>query len=370
VIGLPLVAHRLWRLGGRRALRQLAGLAAVLALAFALHAADRASYERDAGWREFLELNAWRARIVDYGAGGGAAARELESRLGLSGNDAVQLRRWFYSDRSVYPIDTLRSLVAADPLLRPGAAEAESRLREAFSYPSFLPLALVLPLLVVSGETRERLRVLALTLVPALAVVALLAVFLRAPEHVGLPALAFVPTALLVAGADGARPHGRGFWLALALAALGAFLCLRQGRADSVTAAEENRDLRRSVALLSQAPQRLYVDWAGAFRYEAALPLENASYLDGLRLYSLGWPQRSPIADRMLRSFGIDDVGRSLFERDDVGLLMNPAWRESLAAYAREHYGAELRFGETIRTPSFTVFRVERADGPPPAAQR
>jgi len=49
---------------------------------------------------------------------------------------------------------------------------------------------------------------------------------------------------------------------------------------------------------------------------------------------------------------------------------MNPAWRESLATYAREHYGTELHFDETLRTPSFTVFRVERADGPPAAAER
>jgi hypothetical protein len=121
------------------------------------------------------------------------------------------------------------------------------------------------------------------------------------------------------------------------------------------------------VAMLASAGNQLHVEWAGAFRYEAMLPLEDQSYLAGVRLYSLGWPQRSPVADGMLRRLGIGDVVRSLYERDDVGLLMNPAWQDSLAAYVREHYGAPVGFRATVRTPSFTVFRVERTDAAQPA---
>ena len=206
--GCRSLLDRLLRLERRRALRAAGGLGAVLALALALHAVDRAAYARDPGWSDFLELNSWRARIVDYGAGGdGAERRALESRLGWSENDGVALRRWLYPDRSVFPVEKLRALVQAAPAARPGAEEAWARVREAFSYPSFLPLALVLPLLVAAGGTRSGLRILLLTLVPSAAVVAALAVFLRAPEHVGLPALAFVPTALLAASDDGPRPR-------------------------------------------------------------------------------------------------------------------------------------------------------------------
>jgi hypothetical protein len=376
VVALPLALARLVRVGRPRALRALGGLAAVLSVALALHLWDRAWYERDPGWREFGELNAWRARIVDYGAGAdGPEGRALERRVGWSANDALMLRRWFYADRTVFPIEKMRTLVGAAPVVRPGAAEAGARIREAFARPSFLPMALVLPLLVACGCARDRLRVLGLTIGPALIVVGLLAVFLRAPEHVVMPALAFSATTLLVAaGADRRRPRGRWWWPALVLAAVGAALAVRQSRADSLTAAEDNRDLRRAVEKLSTRPQQLYVDWAGAFRYEGVLPLEDTSYLSGLRLYSLGWPQRSPIADRMLRTFAIDDLFRSLYERPDVCLLMNPSWRDSLEVYAHEHYGAALRFPEGVPTPSFTVFRVERADAPalvsPPAQSR
>ena len=366
VVALPLALTRLVRVGRPRALRALGGLAAVLSVALALHLGDRAWYERDPGWREFSELNAWRARIVDYGAGAvGSDGGSLEQRVGWSGNDALMLRRWFYADRTVFPIEKMRTLVGAAPVVQLGAAEARSRIREAFDHPAFLAMALVLPLLVAGGRIRDRLQALVLTLVPAVIVVGLLAVFLRAPEHVALPALAFAPTVLLVAaGADRRRPCDRWWWTALVLAGVGAALCARQSRADSLTAAEDNRDLRRSLATLSTRQERLYVDWAGAFRYEGVLPLEDSSYLSGLRLYSLGWPQRSPIADRMLQAFGIGDLFRSLYERPDVGLLMNPSWRDSLEVYAREHYGIALRFPEGVPTPSFTVFRLERMDAP------
>ena len=364
VVALPLAIERLIRSDRRMALRAVGGLAAVLSLPFALQLWDRAAYDRDPGWREFRELNAWRARIVDYGAGGdGPEGRALEQGVGWSANDAVMLRRWFYADRRVFPIEAMRRLVGAAPLAKPDAAETWSRIREAFHHPSFVPFLLSLPLLVARGRGRERLRILGLTLVPALAVVVGLAVLLRAPEHVSLPALAFPATALLVVGSGDDVPPRRGrLWgSALVLAFLAVTVAVRLDRQDAQSAVEENRDLRASVALLQSGTRQLYVDWAGTFRYEAILPLEDASYLSGLRLYSLGWPQRSPVADRMLQAAGIDDLFRSFFERPDVGLLMVPSWRDSLETYAREHYGVDVRVRESARTPAFSVFRVERS---------
>ena len=367
VVASPLVLAQLARLDRRQVVLALRWPAAVLVVALALHLWDRASYEADPGWREFGELNAWRARIVDYGAGGDSP--DLGRGAGWSANDALMLRRWFYADRAVFPVEKMRALVGAAPVARPDVAEAWVRIRDAFAYPSLLPMALALPLLVARRSARSRLRTLALALVPAVIVVVFLAVFLRAPEHIGMPALAFAPTVLLVAGdLDGERPGRRWRWPAIVLAAAAVTLASWQSRADGATAAEDNRDLRASLAMLSPRPQQLYVDWAGAFPYEAVLPLERHSYLSGLRLYSLGWPQRSPIADRMLQAHGIDDLFRSLYDRPDVFLLMNPSWRDSLEAYGRERYGVSLRLPERLLTPSFPVFQVERTDPPDPPA--
>ncbi len=361
VVAAPLCVDRLVRLG-RSGARPLAGLLAVLLACVALHLWDRGFYDRDPGWREFRQLNAWRARIVDYGAGGdGPEGQALARGVGWSANDALMLRRWFYADRKVFPIDAMRILVGEAPVTRPDAAEVQDRLHDGFRYPSFLPILLVLPLLVACGGLGGRVRVLLLTFVPAVVVLAALSVYMRAPEHVGLPTLAFAPTALLVASGPRQRQRrGGGWWLSAALALAAVAIAARQCRQDTASAQQENAELRASLAMLPPQPQRLYVDWAGTFRYEAILPLEDTSYLSGLRLYSLGWPQRSPIADRMLQAFAIDDLFRSFYERPEVGVLMWAFWRDSLEAYAREHYGAAVHLSEVLRTPAFTVFRLER----------
>jgi hypothetical protein len=363
VVAMPVLSDRLRRAGRATGVRLAGGLLAVLATSAVLQWADRRIYDAEPGWREFLELNAWRARIVDYGAGGDGPERRLaEQRLGWSPNDGLVLRRWLYTDRSVFPTSSLRRFVEAAPVAQPGPAEALGRLRAAFATPSLVPLLLTLPLLALGVRRGERLRVLLLAAAPAVVVIGVLAVLLRAPEHVALPALAFVPTALLVLGDDQGESRRALGWPAVALAAAGAWLAFDQARVEAALALEENRDLRLSLAQLGGTGTRLYVEWAGAFRYEGVLPLEDQSYLAGVRLFSLGWPQRSPVADELLRRLEMHDVLRCLYERDDVGLVMNPAWRESLAAYLSEHHGVQVRFREAVRTPSFTVFRVERTD--------
>ena len=59
------------------------------------------------------------------------------------------------------------------------------------------PLTLNTPTSALGLRRTERARVLLLALAPAVVVVALLAILLRAPEHVALPALALPPTVLL-----------------------------------------------------------------------------------------------------------------------------------------------------------------------------
>jgi hypothetical protein len=363
-VSLPLALVALSRAGRRPAVRALGVLGVVLVVAAGLRMWDQAWYDRDPGWRAFRELNAWRARIIDYGAGAddpGAAA--LEQRLGWGVNDVLLLRRWFYPDRNVFPSENMRRLVEAAPLVRGDAARAWTRITEAFHLPALWPMALALPLLVLaSGTPPSRLLVLGLSLAPGVLVVILLAVFFHAPEHVVLSALAFTPLALLVTrDGDGGRSR-RWWWAALALGAVGVSVAIAQRRCVSDEAVEANRELRRSLAELAPRPEELYVEWAGAFPYEAVLPLEDASYFAGLRLYSLGWLQRSPIADRMLEALRIEDLFRSLYDRPGTFLLMDdPSWSASLDRYGRERYGLSLRFSVRVRTPAFPVFRAERA---------
>jgi hypothetical protein len=79
-----------------------------------------------------------------------------------------------------------------------------------------------------------------------------------------------------------------------------------------------------------------------------------------LRIFSLGWPQRSPIADRMLQTFAIDDLYRALVGRNDVFLVAAPERLPLLVGYGRERLAVEARFCLVLQTDRFPVFQGHR----------
>jgi hypothetical protein len=220
-------------------------------------------------------------------------------------------------------------------------------------------MALVLPAL-LGLQPRGGRRVLALvvTAVSAGAVVLGLALFGRAPPHVVQPAFAFVLWVALVDFSAPGRPWPSATTgIAGVLAIAGIVLAFQRARADSDAARAGNARLRESIAALVPRPDRLYVAWSTAFPYRYVLPLEDTGYLKDLRLFSLGWPQRSPIADRMLRSFGASDVYSALLGRSDVFLIAQPGRLPLLATYGRERRGREALFTVEHEMPSFAVYR-------------
>jgi hypothetical protein len=350
----------------------LAFALAVAAVTMSLEAYDRAVYQSDPGWRSFRELNVVRARMVDYQAGAYSEATSSSyARLGWSENDAYLLANWFYPDPAVFPLDKMQAIVGEAPAPPLGSDRVWTRLREAFHRPALLPVLLMLPLLCGAGPGR---RSVAWTLGLGVVLIVFLAVFLKAPDHVVMPLVAFAAAVGLVHPGEPARRSsatpGR---LALALAIAAAALSLNLRHRDSVEAQSLSEELHESLARLDPRPDRLYAAWAGHFPYKGILPLESPSRLGPLRLYSLGWLQRSPIADRILGAFGISDLFAAWCERDDVFLIAERRAPYPLEVYGHERYGLEVRFEEQLRTPAFPVFGCEVTrpeEGPPEALRR
>jgi hypothetical protein len=349
--------------------RRWRAIVAALLLALGLRVADRAAYRLDPEWRAFVALNDQLRVLLDWRRlpyGPRTAATYAEA--GFSENDAALLRTWFYADASVFSAARLEKLVQA---ARTYAAEGGgpsplARLRTAFQRDAFHPLALVFPVLAWLGSpTRRHAAGLLAAALTAGAAAVWLAVSGRAPFHVLYPLVVFPCAAALLQATPDARRRSVVFLVAAVLAIPASFVAARRAAAESADARDRNRELKSSLAELGTRADRLVVAWAAAIPFEAILPLEETGYLDGLRLYSLGWPERSPVADRMLQAFGIDDLARALVERTDV-LLATPSERlPLLATYAREHMGRTVRLTRVLRTRSFSVFAARASDAAP-----
>jgi len=317
-------------IGGLRRERRLGRAMAVVLLAVALPASlrlfDRESYRRDARWADYLERSTLLPELTDYGrAPYDASTRPLYASLGWSENDAILLRNWFVADEAVFDTGRIRALLAATPRLAPGPLGAGARrLQRLVSEPALWPLALSLPLLGSLAVAGGRARVWTATVLGCLLALAGLALLRQAPLHVALPVLAF-PAALaavLAAPPPATAPaRNRGVHVVLAGAAItGMVLSVEQRWYESRRARTHNERLRQSLQELAPRPDRLVVAWGLGFPYEWILPLEDWGYLRGLRLYPLGWLQRSPVSDSTLRAFAVSDLYRALYERMDVFL--------------------------------------------------
>ena len=88
-------------------------------------------------------------------------------------------------------------------------------------------------------------------------------------------------------------------------------------------------------------------------------PLESTARLRSLRLFSLGWSQRTPLARDLLASFGSSDLIDALTDPRTL-FLGPPAAPPLLALFAEEHRALRLRFTPE-QTEPFATFRARVA---------
>ena len=344
---------------GRPARRWWAIGACATMLALACVAYDRHAYREDAGWRAFREFIPLLPEITDYGradAGEAELAAALQ-RAGWSENDHRLFMQWFHADPEVYSPDALRRLMREVPQTGPVRRiwNGAQRLGRVVDNPALWAMLLALPCLLLGAGRRLRALV-GVLLVAALAVTLLLAAFRKAAPQVYLPLFAF-PICVALA-ASGAPAPGRARWregLAIALALAGlAISAAHQHREGSVERVRA-RVLRDRYAPVAGTPQQLVVAWFNAFPFEVVRPLEPPTHLRSLRLFSLGWSQRTPLARDLLASFGSSDLIDALADPRTV-LLAPPVAPPLLARFAEEHRALRLRFSPE-QTDPFATFR-------------
>lgn len=326
--------------------RAIAVMAAALALAFAARAYDAHAYRRDPEWRAFREFIPLLPQITDYGRASvyDDALAPAAAAVSWSANDHRLFMQWFHADPAVYSTEALSRLIrtAADAGPWSRLQAGARRLPRVLQNPALWPMLAALPLLLLGAGRRERTTAAAL-LCAAAVVSWYLAAFLKAAPQVYLPLWALAP---FVALTGGRRAHagGRALFAACAVLAVtaagsAAVLQQREGRGER----ERSRTLRARIAPLVDAPGPVLIAWYNAFPFEVVRPLESTRGLRALRLYSLGWSQRTPAARAVLATSGRTDVIDALVGPNAL-LLAPESATGLLSLYAEEHRGLRVRF--------------------------
>lgn len=376
VLALALPGVVLLLLRGERAGRLhrlasgLAPAAGALLLIAALQAYDRHAYATTPGWEDFHETHELISEFVDFErAVYTPETKAVFDEVGWSANDFLMLQNWFYSDRERFSLEKMKTVLAAFPRHRPRLDRGFAHLDLVRNDPYVvLMLAALLVAALFVAPRDGRLTALAATWLAVLALAAYLVFVLhRFPPRTYQPMLA---VAVALSAVLAAATENTGRWpprirvvalLALAIGLPG-LVSIWHGRSEF--GAGLNSAFREAVDQLPR--QRLLVVWGAALPIELTLPLSDMHEYRGLRLYSLGSDTRSPYNAALLEEFGIEDIYRAIYTRDDVLVIGSDALNGLLVRYAAEHYGDRVSFWPVARYGKngwhlFTVYRFAGA---------
>lgn len=337
LVALPVVMLRFMAIPLRRHAVVALSIVAVLGVGFA---ADAYNY-RDPAWSEYLAFNSARSAIIDRPGSAGNVGPEFLEELGMSRNDVDMLGSWFFLDPDVYSLDNVEAL-ARTPSWRRNPLVAFRNAVVAVPW----QLGFAGALLVASLLSATRIERFAVSGVTALGTVlaGYLGVFVKLPERVLLPLVAFVGICLLLIPERfpaGARPRYRRTVSLLLVLSSGIMIA-----SGLVMAAQEATSSRNATAYplrvfetLAARTDLVFFNWANTLPW-TGLPIGSED-LPSAAIVNLGWPARSPLHQNALEGLGIGDPYLAIASNPNVLLLIpsSRAYEALYESYMEEHYG-------------------------------
>jgi hypothetical protein len=374
----PVVALALLRPSGPRARwGLLLGLAGSLAVVGGLVFLNARYYASGEGWEDFYGYLTLISELQNHGLSLGQGVQPALDAIGWTQTDLEMIVSWSYADPERFSAANVSTvLAAARGAAAPPAASDWGSLWALLSGDQRVHLLLATGLacwLMMPGDRRTRAAAL-LCLLVTVALVPVLYFYFRLPARVYLPMFAAFPAAgLALASAPPVRPRRRLVPFLLTCAALVLTAVLLAQRTDHEVRQRVGRRYLHAQALemmarLSPRPDQLFVLWSDEFPYEELVSPQDAGLPRGFKAVGFGWTTPTPWTRRRLDEFGISDLYRALYEREDLLLVCKPERLPLLSAYLEQHYGVRTEGREVFSHPALhgaNVYQVRKTTAAP-----
>jgi len=345
------------------------GLAGSLVLGLTAH--NRQHYENDPSWAGFWEFNSVRGVFHDTDhVHYTPATRPVFDDVGWSRNDFEMLTTWFYTDPERFSLEKMKRVVdGCKAAATTPSSTAESPSRHGDAPPSdlnaeqfgirvqivrlfskhefpYMVAALLVALFYVRWNG-GRLLFLSCAGLSVVAITLLLVRNFKLPPRVLYPLMGFSTMSILFCaiGPPVRRPRWPVWARALPLA-LFAFVAIPLALLDHHTSSRDVRALNagfsEAFARLDPDPGDLYALWGPTFPLDAIDADSSLAFMRDFKCVGLWYEQRHGPAQRRLAEYGIDDLYRALYERDNVFLMAHKGELRLLFEYVREHYDVQL----------------------------
>jgi len=348
------------------------------------------------GWQAFGQYNPLRIKFNDESwITYTPESKHVFDQVGWNENDFQMIQMWYYDD-PIYDHQTLNTIVTGHPWKqhrKPGVILLET-ISSIYKQHTVLAICFCVPGILLLIERGPRWHwsfvVAAVTTVGILLAIALLRK--APPERVFMPILAF-PWLVLI-NSIGMYPRNdepktisriiqclRTAWqfknwswsypgwskqlmlrtvtilLAIGLSANISKLHSK-GKHNTKNVIHYN-EILADLRSAGNEPERLILTLAADFPFEYKPALFGKDDCSGLRIYSVGWLQRTPHAERMKQHFKIQSLGQALADKHDMLLIMNSSSYCVLMQYLADHYSDDLRMVNLKNYPRSSLSKIE-----------
>lgn len=371
----------------RKPRKQIIRTAALLSISLVLCAGTfyihQHMYSKDPGWKNYLEFNRQRAKLVEGELFAGMPVEEsnaILSSVGWTVVDYQMMANWFFLDSEIYSQEKLKHVLSQLPSAKTGLPfsivfdRAMDILKSDYSINVFLFLLFGI---LASRIRRENL----LALIGGIAVVSALVVYLiyfwkAPPERVYYPLLAFVAWLPLILEPGSITRKIKNKWaiqnVVLVLLLLPSVYKIYQNLSHHQLASKSshinNKWLKQEVSKIlanHSQQQNLYVIWGPSLPWEVLNPFEDIRYLKSFNVLGLGAAQQAPSSFEILDKFGIDNLYHALVNRNDVLLLLSNNNQQNminlLNAYYQQHFSHNITVTKFYSNEMFSIFKLGKA---------
>lgn len=335
-----------------RSVVRLGGIfAAVFAICFLCRFVNNYIYSSSPAWNEYLQYNALRGELTDYGFPNYEANRALYESLGISENDLSMYTQWEFGDPDWFTIETMAQLAAAKtPPTVNGAylLHFAWEITKGLTNYTYAPGVLIAALFCLLSYRRTDHERYILFLYQCIAFFSIqFYLFYQGRSLINrIDVSLFLSTFLLfLFYCRGSRAQMAGqcrVSLGLAGAILLTAVPVYSSDYQTTRAAEQAAADTHIAELIAEDPQHLYltsltgegIPWNFYDIWTVPTPGEYTNR------YPLGgWRTHSPIVDTIGNQYGVYNPFSDCIDNPDVYMISQSQWSmDCRIAYIREHY--------------------------------
>ncbi|PLX98717.1 MAG: hypothetical protein C0623_11995 [Desulfuromonas sp.] len=320
------------------------------------------------GWGKFSELNKAKSSFNEDRWSKIDANQNILNKIGWSKNDFYFLWNWGYVNKKIFSKEKIIHFAKLNKTF-PGEDTPLSYKFKLFKdsvlkYDQTWWIALtLLPIIIISGRQNWKpvLFFLLLTLITLVAIL----VWMKLPSRIFYPVFTGVFIMSLISA--GTEPFFKNSKLGLTTSSVCLSLLLflfiifntpqklaRQSREIQ----NINKSFRLNLKALSPKKEQTFIVWGGGFPYELILPLEEKSYLETFKVFSIGVLNQSPFQLKKMKEMGIEDPFLAALNNKNIFLSLKQWTKPLLKKYLYEHYRIITNLQPHFSSNFFTFYEV------------